>query len=326
MANDADVAGALNGAWADPEPAEPVHDYALLAKIGAAYAARSRSGHPAVVIPFPNLGPSATGRRTSGCELVAHPSTSFSYRGQTWDSPAGALVCTDPDLRQAFSILAADALTRLGEQLTWDGLVETVEEWQTLLMPRPKPSAEEELGLWGELWFIHRSSDVARTLSGWRGPENDSVDFFVDQQAVEIKASRVERLHYISQSQVETPVGIHSAWLLSLWVKRDPAARLTVGLLADLILKSAPSRAEALRQLMRAGFSPKNRRDYASAYTLLNEPEWYAAEDVPRVRAADAGISHLRYRAALDKTRRADGATAQRLWRHFHGHDYSGER
>jgi hypothetical protein len=84
-------------------------------------------------------------------------------------------------------------------------------------------------------------------------------------------------------------------------------------------------RGAALRRLLRAGYSPPNRAGYAATFVVLAEPEWYSVADVPRVRAADPGVSHLRYRVALDEARRADGVRSDSLWRHFHGHAYGGE-
>lgn len=324
MANETDVAADLRSAWAKSSAAKGGSDYSLLSEYRGVYTARSQAGLAAVVIPLSNLGQSAVGRRASGCELVAHASTHFAFLGKKWDSPAGALVCTDPDLTHTFSVLVADVLARLASEFTWQALVAAVEEWQTLLTPRGKPNAETELGLWAELWFLERSHDIARALGGWRGPTGDAVDFFIDALGAEVKASQVERQHYVSQSQVDAPTGNLATWLLSLWVKKDPGSRLTVPNLADRIVNRAPDQGDALRQLLRAGFSPGNRREYTSSYTLLSEPEWYSTADVPRVRTADPGISQLRYLAVLDKQRRANDATSGHLWQHFHGRDYSG--
>jgi hypothetical protein len=248
------------------------------------------------------------------------------HQGKEWDAAAAALLCTDPDLIDTFAVLADDVLTRTRSAFTWQAILAVVEEWQTLLMPRGRATKEVELGIWGELWFVENSRDVGRALLGWRGPDGDATDFFQDGIAVEVKASRTRRQHFVSQAQVETPVGLHEAWLLSLWVKADPGSALTVPWIADSIVAKAPDQAEALRRMAQAGYSPGDRREYTSAFALLSEPEWFALADVPRVRAADPGISQLRYRIALDEARRANAVTAGQLWHHFHEHDYGGDR
>jgi hypothetical protein len=187
-------------------------------------------------------------------------------------------------------------------------------------------SAEAEVGLWGELWFVAQSVDIGRAVASWRGPECDSTDFFVDGVAAEVKTTKKKRQHHVSQSQVEAPVGSHEAWLMSLWVKTDPGATVTVGHIVDAILKRAPDPVDTLRRIGRAGFSPSDRCEYASGFVVLSEPEWYAVSDVPRVRVADPGVSHLRYRVVLDQARRADASAAERLWQHFHGRKYGGDQ
>jgi hypothetical protein len=326
MASDQSRIAAFRARWSGARGVAGATDYELLAEQDGAFIARSKAGLAALVLPVEDLGPLASGRRASGCELLAHPTLHFALGGAEWDGAAAAFLCADSDLLDTFAVLANDVLARTAPTFTWPSIVAVVEEWQTLLRPRGKPSKETELGLWGELWFIEQSRDIARALAAWRGPEGDHTDFFERGVAVEVKASRAERQHFVSQAQVESPVGGHDAWLLSIWAKADPGSLLTVPFVADAILARAPDRGEAMRLLARAGYSPADRQEYATPFTLLSEPEWFAAPSVPRVRAADPGVSNLRYRVVLDSKLRADAATARRLWHHFHGRDYGSDR
>src|SRR4051812_18442895 len=98
--------------WCSNDASESATDYRLLADHGGAYVARSKSGLAALVLPIPSLGPVASGRRASGCELVAHSSLHFAYRGKDWDGAAAALICSDPELVATFAVLADDVLNR----------------------------------------------------------------------------------------------------------------------------------------------------------------------------------------------------------------------
>jgi len=299
-------------------------DYLLLRTIDEAYVARTRKGLASIVLPLASVPSAAVGRRTSGIELIAHSSAHFVDGARTWFGPAAALVCVDTDLIESFAVLAADVLQRTIGARTWTTTVAAVEEWLSLLTPRGSPSVEAEIGLWGELWFLNRSNDLARLLTAWRGPEGDTTDFFCDGVAAEIKTSRARLCHFVSQAQVQSPVGNCPAWLLSIWVKLNPSDDVTdtVPALVDAILARAPDKAEALKRIARAGYSPADRRAYTSAFRLLEEPHWFDASVVPRVRQADAGVSRLRYQIMLDESLRADGSTAKHLWRHFHQHPY----
>jgi hypothetical protein len=318
---------ALRGLWgADPgEPGDT--DYRLLAEVEGAFIARARDGLPALFVPMKDLGTAPVGRRASGCELIGHSSTRFVFQGRDAVGPAAALLCIDPDLFDAFAVLAMDVAQRVRDSGgTWSSMLSAVEEWQTLLAPRGRPSAETEEGLWGELWFLSQAEDVEQAFAAWCGPDGGATDFFLGGRSAEVKTSRHHRQHHVSLSQVDAPVGTHDAWLLSIWVKVDPGTSSTVVQLAERFLDRVRDRSAALRRLARAGYSPADKSGYAAAFVVLAEPEWYAAADIPRVRAADPGVSHLRYRVALDETRRADGPLSDSLWQHFHGHKYGGER
>jgi hypothetical protein len=229
---------ALRALWAAAADKPGETDYALLQEVDGAYVGRSRGGLPALVIPLSEVAPTTVGRRASGCEIVGHPSTRFVFGGHDTVGPAAALLCTEPNLVDAFAVLALDVASRARDGGgTWSSVLAAVEEWQTLLTPRQLPSAEAEEGLWGELWFLSQAEDVDRALAGWRGPEGDATDFFVSGKSAEVKTSRQRRQHHVSQSQVSTPAGTYEAWVLSIWVKLDPGTSNTVAQLADEILE-----------------------------------------------------------------------------------------
>lgn len=290
----------------------------LLATLEGGYAARSRDGMPTLLIPLENIPSGAAGFRALGCELLGHPSVQVVESGQSRNIPAAALICTQPDLLDSFAVLAGDILRITAGSRTWRTIAAAVEEWLALLAPKGRPSVEREIGLWGELWFLARSVDVGRVLASWRGPEQDASDFFLDGKSVEVKTSRARNRHFVSQTQVDAPAGDRPAWLLSMWVKVDPSISARgVSDLVDLILERAPDRADALRRIARAGYSPGDRNAYGMRLVMLEEPGWFPAGKVPRVRAADPGVSNLRYQVSLIEDFRATPLEAKLLWVHF---------
>lgn len=315
MGTEAQRLSTLRRCWATPV-SKVETDYELLDRIGFGFAARSRAGLPALVLPLPV--PSAIGRRAAGCELRAHGALHYRFDGEEWTGPAAILECADPELVDSFAVLASDVEARAEADPTWQAVLGLVEEWQALLAPRGTPTAESELGLWGELWFLSQSIDVDRALASWRGPDRDSSDFFVDGIAAEVKTSRLRRQHHVSLVQVDPGIVSFESWLVSLWVKVDPAATLTVFALASDIMDRASDRADAMRRIARAGFTLNDRREFVTGYVLASEPEWYPVDAVPRVRVADPGVSQLRYRVLLDESRRASADIVDRLRTHFH--------
>jgi len=319
---DHDILEKCRDAWNRRDSPEPASDYALLEKVGGGFLARGRDGSATLVFQIADTDGGRVGRRSGGTELLAHRVTRFHFEGETWEGSAAALRCTNPELVDTFAVLASDVVGRLSTQPSWPDIAALVDQWQTLLVPRGRPSRKRELGLWGELWFVNAARDPEALLAAWRGPEGDASDFFLGGVAVEVKTSRLLRRHHVSQSQVPTPVGDYSAWLLSLWTKQDPRSGVTVATLVDNLVGRARDPAEVLKTLARAGYSATDRGEYDSRYLLLEEPEWYPLETVPRVKSADAGVSHLRYQVVLDESRKGQSAVAHRQWNHFHGWAY----
>jgi hypothetical protein len=318
MAQDRRRRGAFDRLFAAAAVASHDADYVLLGAVDGVYAARTHQGFAAVVFELSDL-PTLSGRRAAGVELLGHNSVQVSQDGRTRQVSAAAIICSDQELMDTFCVLADDVVSRTKKDRSWASILAVVDEWLALLKPSAEPSPERELGLWGELWFISRSNDIQRLLAGWRGPDADAVDFFVEGVSVEVKTSRVRNRHVISQAQVISPAGTYASWILSLFVRLDQAASAarSIPALVDNVLDVVPDRPGALRRIAKAGYSPADRRAYTAKFVTLESPRWYAIDDVPRVRQADRGVSNLRYQVDLDEDSRCSDAEASRLCHHF---------
>lgn len=323
MANSPGFARSLRESWLKAGPVGMASDYTLIEPVGAAYAARTKDHLPAIVIPVDRVDQHAIGRRAGGCELVPIRRATFRFQDRMWEAAGAAFVCYDDDVLDAFQVLAADVIARVGDEPTWASVVEVVNEWQTLLASKGRPNAEGELGLWGELWLIAAAVNAHLMVAAWRGPERDATDFFLGGVAVDVKTSRLRRRHHVSLTQVPAPVGAYPAWLLSMWVKEDPARGLTVVDLVAAIESRCDDPSDLFRRLLRAGYSVASKHSYVTRYVVLAEPEWFAAADVPTIRAADPGVSEVRHRVDLDEELAADAETADGLWKHFCGGSYA---
>jgi|SRR6478736_23711 len=323
MASDDEEVSALRGCFEVLQDAPPGSDYSLIRKFGAAYAARSRDGLPSLLLPLSTAPMGAIGRRTEGLELIPHSSTLFSDGVCSWTAPAASLVCRNAELLESFAVLTLDVIRKSEHDNRWEIVVSAVESWLSLLAPKGRPTAEAELGLWGELWFLSRGDGPSRLLPAWLGPSGDSIDFLIDGVGAEIKASRVRHRHFVSQDQVDRPLGDFPTWFLSMWVKGTAGGDgLTVPALVQQVLQCSSDRGDALKRILAAGYSPADKNSYVSTFVVLEEPAWFAATHVPRVRSADPGVSRLRYQVELDGRLRADAFTATRLWQHFHSAHY----
>jgi hypothetical protein len=296
---------------------DDAEDYQIAAAVGTAFLARTRSAAPALLIPL-DAAPTAAGRRGGGFALIAAGCVAFNHSGRHWEQPAAALECTDPDLLETFLVLVVDLIKRLtssSEAVTWPTILAWVEDWQALLARRTTLTTEQQLGLWGELWLITNAINPDQLIAAWRGPEREPVDFFVNGIAVEVKASRNAHVHHVSQSQIDRPVGMYPAYLLSIWVGVDPARGASLKELAEKLLSRVSDPPALLKHMALAGYVPQDSDQYASRFVALERPSWFRADDVPRVRQIDQGISSIRYIVHLDTDMAISAAQADGLWR-----------
>jgi Putative PD-(D/E)XK family member, (DUF4420) len=295
-------------------------DYRIAASVGGAFLARGRAGTPTLLIPL-KVAPLAAGRRGGGFSLNGADRVVFRTAGREWEQAAATLECTDPGLIDAFLVLVADIVGRLESaiQVDWPTVLAWVEEWQVLLARRPTMDLERQLGLWGELWVIRNAVSPDLLVAAWRGPDRDATDFFIDGVGLEVKASRRPHVHHVSQRQAEMPVGVHSAYVLSMWVGIDPARGTSLAEVIEGLIIRVSDAPALLRQVAKLGYAPVDRAEYATRFVQLEAPRWYRSEDVPRVRDVDAGISEVRYVVAFDVDRALGASPETEMWQHFCG-------
>lgn len=300
-----------------PAPGED-SDYRIAISVGVAFLARGRDGAPTFLIPL-DVAPIATGRRGGGFSLNGADRVVFRSEGRAWEQAAATLECTEPDLVDAFLVLVSDIARRLeaSPKVDWPAVLAWVEEWQVLLARRPTMDLDRQLGLWGELRIIANAARPDLLVAGWRGPDRDATDFFLDGVALEVKTSRRPHVHHVSQRQVVRPVGGHSAYVLSIWAGIDPARGSSLTELVDQLVTRVGDAPALLRHVAGLGYAPIDRAEYATKFVSLETPRWFRTEDVPQVRRVDPGISEVRYVVALDVDKALDEPQANALWRHF---------
>jgi Putative PD-(D/E)XK family member, (DUF4420) len=310
-----------------PLPTES-NDYHIATRLGPTFVARGRLGSAALLVPLASAD-GGVGRSGGGFALRAAPKVAFDHEGRSWHQPAAILDCTDDQVTDTFLVLIADLANRLEAnpgEITWPNILAWVEEWQALLGRRALLSPEEQLGLWGELFVISMAAEPDALFAAWCGPEGESTDFLYDGAALEVKVSRRRHVHHVSQSQVTTPRGDLPAYLLSMWVGTEPVRGLSLPEVVNQLLDRLSDSVTFIRQLSRIGYSAQDRNEYSTRFLLLEAPRWYDVQDVPRVRAADAGISQLRYVVTLDVELSLDDARSQNLWAHFCAAEFRPER
>jgi hypothetical protein len=302
---------------------EDQSDYRIAATLGTAFLARGRTGRVTLLVPLPRAG-GAVGRSGGGFTLSSAPKVAFAYNGRYWDQASAILECTDDKLADAFLVLVLDLTRRMESnsvEITWPLILIWVEEWQSLLARKHLLSPEQQLGLWGELWVMSRATDTDSLFAAWLGPDQEPIDFFYDAIGLEVKVTRHAHVHYVSQTQVDRPRGEFESYLLSMWVGVDSNQGSSLAEKVDLLLNRISDPSAFLRRLAQVGYTPNDRGEYGTRFIVLEEPMWFRAADVPRVREIDEGVSNVRYVVTLDVDDCLDPEQSLVLGRHFWGFD-----
>jgi Putative PD-(D/E)XK family member, (DUF4420) len=157
-------------------------------------------------------------------------------------------------------------------------------------------SAEEAVGLFGELWFLEFWLDPIDTavLEAWTGPTGDRHDLKWSAASVEIKATRARAdgaaTHRISAlDQLEDPYR-GQLYLFSLRATPDPIAANSLNESVDRIRAKLSGKPAILQKfderLGLVGYSPAHRQHYGTPLRVTAEELYRVDADFPRLTKA----------------------------------------
>lgn len=161
------------------------------------------------------------------------------------------------------------------------------------IFSRLETSVKDVIGLWGELYVIHRSSDAKRTARAWCLAKSAQFDFLGESHVLEVKATtRVRRRHRFSLEQVR-PSNDLQPYICSVLLVELPSG-LTVGELMDEVLElmqDADDRRRVLYQCLEKG----GKDVYSSTLRLSVLPDdaslaIFSASTIPAPNVDDATL------------------------------------
>ena len=224
------------------------------------------------------------------------------------------LVCMSDDVTATFTAVAADIGTDAGsvpEVERVAAIVAALSRWQWFWGVEPGAlSAQDIVGLFAELWFLHRWTEGgADVIDAWTAPVGSRHDFQWSERSVEVKAATrradgavLHRIHHLDQLS-DPEEG--QLLLFSLRLVRDQLAHNTLPDLVDRIeesLRADPhARDEFMQKLGRRGYSPVHAQRYRIPYRVLGEHLYSVGPGFPRLTAASfvgglpAGVTDVSY-------------------------------
>ena len=220
-----------------------------------------------------------------------------------------ALVACDaavPDLHEIFVRCFGAAIEELPANSGTRELNTCVRKILDLFRALSQPSGKEVSGLWGELYVIANSGDVAGALAAWHEDPFDRFDFSWGHGCLEVKAStQTARIHHFALEQLMKPTN-GSGFVVSLLLQP-----LSGGLgLLDFAnsIEAEIFNFPALKQKLWANlakalgddFSDKLDKRFDITYAERNFI-LYAMNDIPRPEIpSDPRIMEIRFTADLN--------------------------
>lgn len=119
----------------------------------------------------------------------------------------------------SFLLTVADAID--SGQPAFIALTEELKAWDALLRPAGRLTKEDEIGLFGELWALHRLIGFLgpEAVEGWVAIDPESHDFRFQSVDLEVKTTvSQERLHFINSLAQVVPLEGHELYVLSIQI------------------------------------------------------------------------------------------------------------
>ena len=271
-------------------------------------------GAPAVVFVLSD-SPGPLELNLEAFKLRVYPAARLSVNRRVRVAPIAVVELPDSSRWRLCSYLMSEMVDKLESDPkaleTSRSIQDHIDDWRRSLAAIRGLSAQEVVGLWGELEILSRLPIPDRGVERWHGPEAGTFDFGGNHVLVEAKTSTVGHSHIFSWDQVRPP-GTAELWVASLRIRDDPATGATVTEMADRVGAKMSSRALLNHKLMRLGLDPTAVRE--ERYSL-EDAKLVAAVDVPSVRSADPGVSSVRFTADLSGARAVTKAEERRILR-----------
>jgi len=141
----------------------------------------------------------------------------------------------EADLVRIFLRLLEEAFLAGGEPLSSQKIRSKIIALSEIFS-RLETSVKDVIGLWGELYVIHRSRDPNKVARAWCLAKSAQFDFLTDTHVLEVKTTtKQRRIHRFSLEQVRPSSGL-SPYICSILLVEAPFG-LTVGDLMDAVLE-----------------------------------------------------------------------------------------
>jgi len=223
------------------------------------------------------------------------------------------IACNEETYRDTFAALCVELIRSTTEGHEVAGVRAVLRRWRAFFQERrPRLSEPEQLGLFGELWFLEHWLGLPGGVAWWKGPFGAHHDFQSAHSSIEVKATAIAKgpaVHRISSvHQLDAPETGH-LFLYSLRVLRDEVAANSLAAAVRRITKRLKENVNAselfFATLAKSGYNPADADHYKATWRILQQGLYEVRDDFPRITSRDAqawkaGVTEVSYSIVLD--------------------------
>lgn len=173
-------------------------------------------------------------------------------------------------------------------------LIQYIETWAQLFKNEVSKKSEEILGLYGELYFISKSTNPLRTFSMWKSPSRSRFDFTVGKTYLDIKTSTVGSIHHFDLEQVKREDGMQK-YICSILCKASDKDGTNISDIIKL-LKKYINKETLYSAILKRG--PVGWHRFQKRY-FVEGVNVFSADDIPQPQILTDSISDVKFKVSL---------------------------
>lgn len=265
-------------------------------------------GYPIILISTSPSNQNIQGYRGKNISLSFNQNcTIISQAGEEKKENLSCIICTsaNANLHKIFFDICETVYQKLNKNPSPEEIKSLTQIIIDLFKKLPN-NKKTILGLWGELFLIHASTDPIKTLNAWHGHPQDKYDFYDNNEAIEVKCTKqTSRVHEFSNEQLLGILEHH--YVVSIMTKEVASGgKSVIDMLNELIsLKLSNDLEQKLKSnlYLIAGIEndigiSETKFDYEYA---LKNILYFKVSDIQKINNVPSSISDVRYKVDLAK-------------------------
>jgi len=231
-------------------------------------------------------------------------------------------ISKDEQIIKIFLDICQTTISQLGKEPTPKEISEKTQMLIDLFKEMPN-KLSSIVGLWGELFLIASSRNIAKSLEAWHQHAEDKYDFFDNNEALEVKCtSKTDRKHTFKHDQLISNLKDH--YVASIMISDDPTKGLSVVDLYEDIKKRCKldNLNNKLKKIFfkivgKTPYEELNEYRYNFDYSKKNVM-YYKLKDISTLVNEDDSVTDISYKVDLSRKKNVDELSKDKFTSYLH--------